>query len=205
MHVFDVYNNEIAYYTTPKCGSRTILAWAALIKEPDLIHKYPSWFEESRQSIEYKDIRQRVKKYELLKHDQKIRFCVIRDPVERFLSAFTNRILFHKKPNVDITITDFIDNFNNLMQQKIYKDAQIHFTTQAHYIGKDPNLYTHIIDIKELNKLKILLENHTNTKLPDLHLQKSGPIEKPILTEDQVQWIKNKYSIDYEVYGKWLK
>ena len=205
MHVFDVYNNEIAYYTTPKCGSRTILAWVALIKEPDLIHKYPSWFEESRQSIEYKDIRQRVKKYELLKHDQKIRFCVIRDPVERFLSAFTNRILFHKKPNVDITITDFIDNFDNLMQQKIYKDAQIHFTTQAHYIGKDPNLYTHIIDIKELNKLKILLENHTNTKLPDLHLQKSGLIQKPILTEDQVQWIKNKYSIDYEVYGKWLK
>ena len=205
MHVFDIYNNEIAYYTTPKCGSRTILAWAALLKEPDLIQKHPEWFQESRQGIEYRDIRIRVKKYDYPTHNQKTRFCIIRDPVEKFLSAFTNRILFHKKPNVNITITDFIDNFDNLIQQKIYKDAEIHFTTQVHYIGKNPDLYTHIFDIKNLNQVKSLLETHTNTKLPDLHLQKSGLIHKPILTEDQVLWIKNKYSIDYEVYGKWLK
>lgn len=205
MHVFDVYNNEIAYYTTPKCGSRTILAWAALLKEPDLIHKHPEWFEESRQGIEYKDIRVRIKKYDCPTHSQKIRFCIIRDPVEKFLSAFTNRILFHKKPNVNITIADFINNFDSLIHQKNYKDAEIHFTTQVHYIGKNPDLYTHIFDIKNLNQVKNLLEIHTNIKLPDLHLQKSGSIQKPVLTEDQVQWIKNKYSVDYEVYGKWLK
>lgn len=200
-----MYNNEIAYYTTPKCGSRTILAWAALIKEPDLIHKHPEWFEESRQGIEYRDIRIRVKKYENPTHDQKIRFCIIRDPVEKFVSAFTNRILFHRKPQVDITITDFINNFDNLLKQKLYKDAEIHFTTQVHYIGKTPNIYTHIFDIKELDKLKTLLQNTTGTVLPDLHLQKSGNIEKPKLTEEQVQWVKNKYRIDYEVYGMWLK
>ena len=204
MHVFDIYNNEIAYYKTPKCGTRTILGWAALLKEPNLIIEYPEWFQESRQGIEYKDIRQRIKKYTELTHNQKIRFCVVRDPVERFVSAFTNRILFHKKPQVDLTIEQFIREFDRLLIQRVFADARIHFTTQVNYIGRNPSLYTHIFNLKELYKLKELLENYTGIKLPNLHLQKSENTQKPVLNTQQIDWIKNRYKIDYEIYGKWF-
>lgn len=205
MHVFDIYNNEIAYYTTPKCGSRTILAWAALIKESNLLNEHPEWFEESRVGVEYKEIRKRVKKLELPTHNQKIRFCVVRDPVDRFVSGFTNRILFHRKPNVSITIEEFIANIDTLLKDELFKDAKMHFTTQTHYIGKNPNLFTHIFNIKELTKVKELFENYLNITLPDLHLQKNGRLQKPQLTEQQIQWIKNRYRIDYQIYGQWLK
>lgn len=204
MHVFDVYNNEIAYYKTPKCGSRTILAWAALIKEPNLILEHPEWFAESRRAIEYKEIRQRVNRYKNITHNQKIKFCIVRDPVERFISAFTNRILFHQKPRIHITITDFIKNIDTLLELTSFKDAKIHFTTQVQYIGSNPSVYTHIFDIKKLNEVKCLLENHTDISLPDLHLQKSGNIIRPTLTEEQKNVIKNRYKIDYEIYGGWF-
>jgi hypothetical protein len=205
MYVFDIYKNQIAYYKTPKCATRTILGWAAIIKDPNILEDHPEWFDESRRKIEYRDIRLRIEKYESLSHDQKIRFCVVRDPVERFISAFTNRILFHKKPNVDISITEFIDNMDELLEQKLYADAKLHFTTQTKYIGEDPSLYTHIFDISELENLKSLLESHTGIVLPDLHLQKSGSVQKPCLTEQQIKHIKKRYSEDYEIYGKWMK
>ena len=211
MHVFDIYNNEIAYYKTPKCGSRTILGWAALLKEPNLITEHPEWFQESRQKIEYTEIRSNLTAYtESLTHNQKIRFCIVRDPVERFISAFTNRILFHKKPEINVSIDEFIDNFDNILSQEnfkkgnFYKNLAIHFTTQVYYIGAKPELYTHIFNIKELYKVKDLLETHTGIKLPNLHLQKSGNIKKPLLNDKQTEWIKNKYKIDYEIYEKWF-
>lgn len=204
MHVFDIYNNEIAYYKTPKCGSRTILAWAALIKEPNLILEHPEWFAESRRAIEYKEIRQRVNRYKNITHNQKIKFCIVRDPVERFISAFTNRILFHQKPQIHITITDFIKNIDTLLELTSFKDAKIHFATQVQHIGSNPNVYTHIFDIKKLNEVKSLLENHIDISLPDLHLQKSGNIIRPTLTEEQKNVIKNRYKIDYEIYGGWF-
>ena len=204
VHVFDIYNNEIAYYKTPKCGTRTILGWAALLKEPNLIIEHPEWFQESRQSVEYKDIRQKIKKYTVLTHNQKIRFCIVRNPVERFVSAFTNRILFHKKPPVDLTIGEFINNFDFLLNQKSFTDTRLHFTTQVSYIGNNPNLYTHIFNIKKLYKVKELLETYTSINLPSLHLQKSGNVIKPVLNKQQIEWVKNKYKIDYEIYERWF-
>jgi len=203
-NVFDLYNNEIAYYKTPKCGSRTILGWAALIKDPNLITENPDWFSISRKNIEYPEIRKKVIKYELLTHDQKIRFCIVRDPVDRFISTFTNRILYHKKPNIDITITDFIKNYDSLIERLEFRDAKFHFITQTHRIGTNPSLYTHIFNIKELYKVKELLEINTKIKLPNLHLNQNGDINKPILTTDEIEWIKDRYHVDYEIYGKWL-
>ena len=51
MHIFDIYKNEIAYYMNFKCASRTMLGWAALLKEPNLYNEHPEWFIESRRKI----------------------------------------------------------------------------------------------------------------------------------------------------------
>ena len=205
MHVFDIYHNEIAYYLTPKCGTRTLFGWSALIKEPNLYNEHPEWFIENRQEIEYPELAAKIKKIENPTHDQTIRFCIVRDPIERFVSAFTNRILFHKKPNVEISISTFIENMDDLLEQKIYANAKIHFRTQTHYIGKDTGIYTHIFSINEINKLKNMLEVHTNICLPDIHLQKSGKCVKPTLTNEEKCVIKKKYHLDYEIYEKYMK
>jgi hypothetical protein len=105
---------------------------------------------------------------------------------------------------VDLTIEQFIRDFDKLLIQKLFADARIHFTTQVNYIGRNSDLYTHIFNLNELYKLKELIESYTGIKLPNLHLQKSGDIQKPVLNTQQTDWIKNKYKIDYEIYGKWF-
>jgi hypothetical protein len=52
--------------------------------------------------------------------------------------------------------------------------------------------------------VKELLEINTKIKLPNLHLNQNGDINKPILTTDEIEWIKDRYHVDYEIYGKWL-
>ena len=203
--VFDVGDKKMGYFHAPKCGSRTIISWIALIKEPNLIKKYPEWFEESRQHLEYYEIRKKLNPASY--DDFYIKFCVVRDPVDRFLSMYTNRVLFHQKiKNFDcsIGISEFIECFDNMIDTKNFEDVKRHSEPLTYHLGTDPFFYTHIFNIKQLDKVKYLIEEIYDVKLPNLHLQKSGNIEKPKLNGEQIDWIKNKYQKDYEVYGKWM-
>lgn len=207
MIIFDIYKNEIAYHLNTKCGSRTILGWAAILKHPNILNEHPDWFASSRQYTGYKEIRNLVSKYETPpSNDQKIRFCIVRDPIDRFISAYTNRILFHKEPDVAYLGLDyFIENMNNLMRPEKYRNARLHFQPQTTSIGKDPSIYTHIFNFKEIYMVKKLLEEYTHTTLPDIHLQQSKDIQKPILTNDQIYKLEKIYQIDYEVYGEYIQ
>lgn len=207
MVVFDIYKNEIAYYRNTKCGSRTILGWAAILKHPNILNEHPDWFASSRQYIGYKEVSNLIPKFEgNPPNDQKIRFCIVRDPIDRFISAYTNRILFHKEPDAAYLGLDyFIDNMNMLMEQPEYKNAKLHFRPQIEDIGKDPSIYTHIFNFKEIYMVKKLLEEYTHTILPDIHLQQSKDIQKPILTTYQINKLEKIYQTDYEVYGKYIQ
>lgn len=206
MVIFDIYKNEIAYYLNRKCASRTILGWAAILKYPNILQENSSWFENSRQYIGYHEITNLVPKISPpYLHDQKIRFCIIRDPIDRFISAYTNRLLFHKKPDIsNMNIDYFIDNMNTIFEQVEYNDAKLHFQPQAHELGTDTSIYTHIFSFKEIHLIKQLLEKHANIKLPDIHLQQSKDTKKPILTNYQIYKLKKIYQIDYEIYHRYI-
>ncbi len=55
-----------------------------------------------------------------------------------------------------------------------------------------------------MSQVKTLLEEKSSQALPDIHLQQNGGIEKPTLTGEQIEWVKDKYKEDYEIYGKWF-
>jgi hypothetical protein len=205
MSIFDVGDKKIGYFHTPKCGSRTIVSWAVLIKEPELIEKQPTWFEESRRYVEYREIQKKLNPVSY--KDFSIKFCVVRDPVDRFISMYTNRVLFHqtiKNFDCSIGVGEFIECFDDMIDTINFEGIKRHSLPLTHYLGTDATFYTHIFNINELDKLKILIEETYDVKLPNLHLQKSGNIQKPILTQEQTNWVKNKYKKDYEIYGKWF-
>jgi hypothetical protein len=204
MDIIDLFQNKVAYYMTPKCGSRTILGWGALIREPDLIVKKREWFIDSAKGVGYSNIAKKVKFYKSTNHDQEVRFCIIRDPIDRFLSGFTNRILYHNDISISMNMDEFIIYFDDIMQNPKFKNAAHHFRPQVEFIGANPNLYTHIFKLSEMGKIKTLLEQYCGFHLPHLHLQQSGGIQKPILTEKQIEWVKKRYEIDYRIYGKWM-
>lgn len=204
MRIIDLFNNRVAYYMTPKCGSRTIFGWGALMKEPELYIKNRELFAENAIGTEYSQIARKIKFDKSNSHNQEVRFCVVRDPVDRFLSGFTNRILYHNDIKLEITIEEFIAYFDDFMNNSRFTNVSAHFKSQVESIGKNPNLYTHIFKLSEMNKIKKLLESYCNFHLPNLHLQQSGGIQKPKLTQEQIDWVKKTYEIDYQIYGKWM-
>lgn len=210
--IYSIGNKKFAYYHAPKCGSRTILGWAVLIENPNLYLENPDWFKESRVG-EYGEMRSLFKVFPNTSQDFKsgnvtianseFRFCVVRNPVDRFLSGYVNRVLFHKNLcGYEMPIGEFIENFDVI--KKINANIETHFRPQVKFYGKNPNIFHKIYKMNEFGLIKKELEIANNIVLPNIHLQQNGEIKKPILTENQINWIKDKYSEDYEVYGEYF-
>ncbi len=144
--IYKIPQGNGAYYHAPKCGSRSVIGWIVLLSDPQLYIENPDLFSPYREkytkggeriSQDYPELRDRIiqarkagfttegkrmkKRFWKNSVAPKIaadyRFCVVRDPVDRFVSGFTNRILWHKSlTGVDITITDFINNFDSFYE-----------------------------------------------------------------------------------------
>ena len=71
--------------------------------------------------------------------------CILRDPIERFISCYKNRILFHKDENFfNHSINQVLEKLeNNFFENK-------HFLPQTYWLGKHLNYFTIIADIKKL-------------------------------------------------------
>ncbi len=144
-------------------------------------------------------------------------FAIKRDPVERFVSAYRNRILYHndlakkdyfrkvifRKKAIDPEniyirtnkdINEFIENFdmywNNLW-------VQGHFKSQTVFMGH-PKYYTHIFDMSELDEARKLISKVSGKDIVLPYLQTGGNDAKIDLSKDNIKWIKNRYKDDYE-------
>lgn len=196
-------DDKIAYYHAPKNGSRTMLGYLALIKDPNLYDNHPEYFKEKDDEV-YWELRNRTGKIgrhdfdptSVPKVENLIRIVVKRDPVKRFVSGYTNRVLFHNKMREKPDFTTFIDNFDKY--HNTYSDIQTHFKPQVRFFGLDKSIFTHIFDTSELGLVKELLEDTYQRKFPDIHLQQGGTNQKPELTKEQEEWIRKRYKDDYD-------
>jgi len=203
--IFKSYDNKIAYYHVPKNGSRTMIGYLALVKEPDLFINCPQHFHPTEHDGYY-ELRKRTviepPRYPGLygtfpRASSRIRLAVKRDPVARFVSGFNNRVLHHKKIKKDCTdIHEFIEKFDDYW--KAEADVKEHFRPQTDFLGTSQNPYTHVFDVTEMNKVKLLFEETYNRIFPDLRLQQGGNNNKTSLTEIEIMWIKDRYKVDYD-------
>jgi hypothetical protein len=196
-------DDQIAYYHAPKNGSRTMLGYLALIKDPTLFEEHPEYFHPVNNEV-YPELRNRSQR--LGKHDfnpkdvpvvdNPIRIVVKRDPVKRFVSGYTNRVLHHNKMRNKPSFDDFVKNFNKY--HATYSDIQTHFKPQVRFFGLDKSIYTHVFDTSEMHLVKELLEDTYNRKFPDIRLQQGGNDKRPTVTKEQQEWIMEKYRVDYD-------
>ena len=201
--IFLSSDNQIAYYHAPKNGSRTLLGYLALTKDPDLYEKHPEYFDPVFDEV-YEELRNRSSTYGrhhydphfVLYVDNPIRIVIKRDPVKRFVSGYTNRVLHHSKlggmkPDFD----EFIRRFDYFYDR--FSDIGTHFKPQVNFFGLDKTMFTHIFDVSEMDKVKELFEDTYKRKFPDLRLQQGGNTKRPTVTKEQEAWIQNKYEADY--------
>jgi len=193
----NLFDYDLRYVHAPKCSSRTTLAWMVLMREPHLYENNPNWFMSvpDKRNHAYKDIKRRIQKhdfYETFYDTTKITFCIKRDPVKRFISAYQNMRWLGELGN---NIEKIINNWDDLiMNRPVLKE---HFRTQTSCYGTHA-IYSHLFKHDRMNEVKEFLEDYASIKLPNLHLQQSGEKEEVKLTDEQIKWIKEKYKEDYD-------
>lgn len=202
--IFISSDDQIAYYHAPKNGSRTLLGYLALTKDQDLYQNHPEYFQEVHDEV-YEELRKRVNK--LGKHDynpeavpvveNEYRIVIKRDPVKRFISGYSNRVLHHGKlGGMKPDFAEFIKRFDYFNSK--YSDIETHFKPQTRFFGLDKSKYTHTFDVSEMSLVKEFFEDIYKRKFPDLHLQQGGRNKKPEVTKEQEAWIQDRYRQDYD-------
>jgi len=180
----------LAYYPTPKVGCTTVKTIVMHLLGDS---RYPN-----KDTLWPHDV------YRHPRFDKKIdiRFCLVRDPVQRFLSGYVNRVLFAKEiPH--LPIEDFIDDFQNLKNR--HWTVRHHFSPQVKNIGHNLEFYTHIFDINEINSVFSLMSEFSGKEIKPFKTQTSNGMKKPNITSEYVNKIKEIYDIDYLTFGKYIK
>lgn len=193
---------QLAYFHAPKCASRTILGWLTLAKIPDLKESDPHLFDPfvlgdyPRFSLEIQ---------EATSKDScgRMKFCVVRDPIERFVSAYCDRVLRYGRKELESfpTISSLVHSIHSLGD---FASLAHHVRPMVDFYGREPQKYDQVFRFSKLDRLKNFLEVQMNQNLPDLRLQSCEKIEKPTLTDKDRTILQEFYADDYEVFHEYL-
>ncbi len=144
------------------------------------------------------------------------RIAVIRDPVDRLVSAYGNRFLGAREhlgfrlnnPKIK-TFLDFVINLKYI--ESHLRDVRYHtmpiYESLRHSYPSATN-YTHIIDSKNINTEFVpLIKEISGVDIPLLHLNPTPLDQKKycnIYIKKAIPLIKEIYKKDYEEYGRYF-
>jgi len=156
---------------------------------------------------------QRFDKNLVNKCDGYYKFCVVRDPIDKLISCYNNRVIdkkvLYKRDKFflkGLTPTPTFDQFlqNLHMYQKASPDIMWHSRKLVYFMGTDEDIYDDIFDISEVNtRLIPILEDKLQSELKKPVKNKTihKVITKNKLTDAQIKRIRQWYRKDYEIYG----
>ena len=120
--------------------------------------------------------------------------CIVRNPIERFISSYQNRVLYHKDIKFrDHTIDEILDkllnnNFENL-----------HFLPQSFFLGNDMNYFSFYCFINEVNLFESFVNSFFDKKIKFPMIQVRGKEDNIKLNLDQIKKIRKIYSDDFNL------
>ena len=201
MQVF--YHKDVSYVHAPKIGSRSIIGWFAILKDPTIYEKHPDYFVEvNTKDHVYTPIRRMQQECGEIRTP--LSFVVSRDPVKRFVSAYKNRVVTHKElrdsklidPSKQYPEFDqFVDQFYQFRDES--KSIEVHFKSLTFYYGSDRSIFTKVFRTENLTECRLFLQDHFSTELPDLRLQQNKPGIQVEPTTKQINFIQKLYKQDY--------
>ena len=148
--------------------------------------------------IKFKD---RINLIKIFPADQKFqkvetdfKCCIIRNPIKRFISAYKNRILFHKDEKFyNLSMDEIIEKLENGLFENT------HFLPQNYFLGNNLDYYNIVADVENI----ILFEKKINiffgNKIKFPKIQKGGSEFNVKLNITQKEKVKKIYKEDFEL------
>ena len=125
--------------------------------------------------------------------------CIIRNPIKRFISAYKNRILFHKDFGFqNLSIDEIIEK----MENKSFDNK--HFLPQSYWLGSDIRYFTIVSNISNMEAFINGVNNFFQNKVEFPRIQIGGTNKNIALTSSQKNKLKKIYSSDYDLIGDLL-
>lgn len=145
------------------------------------------------------------------------RITIVRDPIKRFISAYTNRVLFHRELSEekagsslrkyrlpsDPDLPTFVDNLKKYIRASHM--IATHVQPLVDYLGKDPSYYTRVFRFDQIGECADHIREITGTNVPLRHMQAGGPkADAEELTSGQLDKIRRFYRDDYRYFGDYF-
>ena len=135
--------------------------------------------------------------FQKIKADHKS--CIVRNPLERFVSAYKNRVLFHKDEGF----------YNNSVSEVIEKleSGNIennHFLPQCYFLGNDLGYFDIVGILSNIKPFEDKINSFFGQKRNFPRLQTGGKDLELNLSIDQRRKIRKIYSDDFELLSKYL-
>lgn len=145
------------------------------------------------------------------------RFAVLRDPVQRVLSAYGNRVLGHrelseKKAGTALRAAGLPTNpdlSTFIARLREYCDAvrsiRHHTLPLVHFLGQDPAYFDRLYRFSELDLMTAELCQRTDRCVDLPWLQVKGTrIPRDALVPAEIRALQTLYEADYAVFGPWF-
>ena len=196
-------NKTIVYYPCPKNAntSAKLFFLRHMNLENSFIFigdKIPSYkqeirdFGEKNNLINFLPLKQKFEKV-----DANIKCCIIRDPIDRFISSYKNRILFHKDKSFD---NHSIDMVLEKLEAGLFENK--HFLPQNYFLGDNLNYFQIYADVKNINFFQNKINEFFEKNIEFPKLQTGGKNFLIKLNKKQIRRVKNIYQKDYEIFYK---
>lgn len=145
------------------------------------------------------------------------RIAVVRDPVLRVLSAYSNRVVFHRELSAekqgeilkkldlapDPDLATFVDRLDEYAAA--FSGIHHHTRPQVDFLGYDPTYLSKIYRFSELEMLAEDVRRRTGTEVQLPWLQKGGPkIPISALSRAQQDKLHDMFADDYVAFGHWF-
>lgn len=142
--------------------------------------------------------------------EETLSIAIIRDPVDRFVSMFKNRILVRRRnteeqfdvlPKLGLQLEPSINRLalNLGAYREAVSDIRHHSTPQSVFLGSNLAAFDHVVWFSDTRKLTAILEERLGAKLNLQHLNKSTSDFYDQLSQDAIYNLKDFYASDFDL------
>ena len=216
---------KLIYISVPKCACTSLKETMYFLQ---FKKKWKNYKNELGEDVYVHDVygsplfSEMVERFPIFGIKKFTKICVIRDPIKRLISAYTNRVLHHnelaewrlKDYGLDCKLANpnffqFIENYE-LYFEKV-RSIKHHTRPMHDFIGEDPSFYDRIYNLNNIDDFSEFIEKKYNIKYQIPRRQTGGgeySINIDIIKQESRQIYDKLKAItakDYEIFSDFLE